>query len=270
MAYIRVGTTKRPAVGTANDFLKAEGQVWPDGITDAEVLGFIERASRRIDQLAFAPEHEVAYSPRYVDGFLNDGTADDVRKVDAKRIPYKLAVEVALLALWYAQNPHGFYNQSPAGEESLCKQMSDLPLSIQAGLWSFVSDEVKIDADELPDVQLDRSQAGSLYDAQAQAVSADQQPAPTGGGLNEGQVNLLIAAYYAAHPPSWNALTGKPNLATVATSGDYDDLTDKPTIPNLNGSLDLNGATFEYVDADKTLYLVVNGNRVGAIEVFEV
>lgn len=34
---------------------------------------------------------------------------------------------------------------------------------------------------------------------------------------------------------SWSQVSGKPEFATVATSGSYDDLTDKPTIPSLTG-----------------------------------
>lgn len=34
---------------------------------------------------------------------------------------------------------------------------------------------------------------------------------------------------------SWSQVSGKPEFATVATSGSYDDLTDKPTIPSLAG-----------------------------------
>ena len=37
--------------------------------------------------------------------------------------------------------------------------------------------------------------------------------------------------------PTWATLSGKPTLATVATSGDYNDLTNKPTIPSAPGSL---------------------------------
>lgn len=37
--------------------------------------------------------------------------------------------------------------------------------------------------------------------------------------------------------PTWATLSGKPTLATVATSGDYNDLTNKPTIPSIPGSL---------------------------------
>lgn len=34
--------------------------------------------------------------------------------------------------------------------------------------------------------------------------------------------------------PSWSEITGKPNLATVATSGSYNDLSSKPTIHTIN------------------------------------
>ena len=34
---------------------------------------------------------------------------------------------------------------------------------------------------------------------------------------------------------SWTSITGKPTFATVATSGSYNDLTDKPSIPSLSG-----------------------------------
>ena len=37
--------------------------------------------------------------------------------------------------------------------------------------------------------------------------------------------------------PTWATLSGKPRLDTVATSGDYNDLTNKPTIPSTPGSL---------------------------------
>lgn len=37
--------------------------------------------------------------------------------------------------------------------------------------------------------------------------------------------------------PTWATLQGKPTFATVATSGSYNDLNDKPTIPSIPGSL---------------------------------
>lgn len=33
----------------------------------------------------------------------------------------------------------------------------------------------------------------------------------------------------------WSGVTGKPTFATVATSGSYNDLSNKPTIPSLSG-----------------------------------
>ena len=37
--------------------------------------------------------------------------------------------------------------------------------------------------------------------------------------------------------PTWATLSGKPTFATVATSGNYNDLNNKPTIPSIPGSL---------------------------------
>lgn len=37
--------------------------------------------------------------------------------------------------------------------------------------------------------------------------------------------------------PTWATLSGKPTFSTVATSGDYNDLNNKPTIPSIPGSL---------------------------------
>ena len=37
--------------------------------------------------------------------------------------------------------------------------------------------------------------------------------------------------------PTWATLSGKPTFATVATSGDYNDLNNKPTIPSIPGGL---------------------------------
>lgn len=43
---------------------------------------------------------------------------------------------------------------------------------------------------------------------------------------------------------AWGDITGKPTLATVATSGSYNDLSDKPTIPTDNNQL-ANGAGYQ-------------------------
>lgn len=42
---------------------------------------------------------------------------------------------------------------------------------------------------------------------------------------------------------TWASITGKPTFATVATSGSYNDLTDKPTIPSLSGYATQNWVT---------------------------
>ena len=49
---------------------------------------------------------------------------------------------------------------------------------------------------------------------------------------------------------SWNSITGKPVFATVSTTGNYNDLTNKPTIPSFNQSLNTtNNVTFNSVTA---------------------
>lgn len=46
-----------------------------------------------------------------------------------------------------------------------------------------------------------------------------------------------------SYVPTWSEVTGKPTFATVATSGSYNDLSDKPTIPTNNSQL-TNGAGY--------------------------
>lgn len=49
---------------------------------------------------------------------------------------------------------------------------------------------------------------------------------------------------------SWNSVTGKPVFAAVATTGNYNDLTNKPIIPSFNQSLNTtNNVTFSSVTA---------------------
>jgi hypothetical protein len=49
---------------------------------------------------------------------------------------------------------------------------------------------------------------------------------------------------------SWNSITGKPVFATVSTTGNYNDLTNKPTIPSFNQNLNTtNNVTFNSVTA---------------------
>lgn len=62
-------------------------------------------------------------------------------------------------------------------------------------------------------------------------------PVPTNslwlkGSNLKGFVNGKWITLGGAGEVSWNDIKGKPNLATVATSGSYNDLTDKPSIPS--------------------------------------
>lgn len=56
-------------------------------------------------------------------------------------------------------------------------------------------------------------------------------------GLNSSWLTLLQSApsRYVTTDPTWEQVTGKPEFATVATTGSYNDLTNKPTIPSLSG-----------------------------------
>ena len=42
-------------------------------------------------------------------------------------------------------------------------------------------------------------------------------------------------ATHSSKTVSWDEIENKPNLADVATSGDYNDLSNKPTIPSIDG-----------------------------------
>lgn len=70
---------------------------------------------------------------------------------------------------------------------------------------------------------------------------------------------------------AWSGVTGKPSFATVATSGSYNDLSNKPTIPSNTNQL-TNGAGF--ITGIKTLTLIsgstsvaFNGTSDGALNV---
>lgn len=47
---------------------------------------------------------------------------------------------------------------------------------------------------------------------------------------NNNRKRTVICGKGGASEITWDEIQGKPNFATVATSGDYDDLNDKPTI----------------------------------------
>lgn len=82
-------------------------------------------------------------------------------------------------------------------------------------------------------------------------------PAPDFSTNNTELVETIEAK---APTPTWDAITGKPTFATVATSGAYTDLSGKPTIPTTAadvGALSTNGGTLNggiTVWGDSTFY----------------
>ena len=80
--------------------------------------------------------------------------------------------------------------------------------------------------------------------------------------------------YYfdSAHKPSWSDVTGKPSFATVATSGSYNDLSNKPTIPAIPGALknpnaltiSLNGTSQGAYDGSAAKSINITASSVGA------
>lgn len=60
---------------------------------------------------------------------------------------------------------------------------------------------------------------------------------------------------------AWSDITGKPNFATVATSGSYNDLTDTPTIPTVNNAtltIQKNGSTVNTFTANASSNVTAN------------
>ena len=80
--------------------------------------------------------------------------------------------------------------------------------------------------------------------------------------------------YYfdSANKPSWSDVTGKPSFATVATSGSYNDLSNKPTIPTIPGALknpnaltiSLNGTSQGAYDGSAAKSINITASSVGA------
>ncbi len=73
-------------------------------------------------------------------------------------------------------------------------------------------------------------------------------------------------------PTSWSSITGKPSFATVATSGSYADLIDKPSIPtDINDLTDVDGLlanTGDFVFSGGTASLPAGGTMV--LDTFQV
>ena len=74
------------------------------------------------------------------------------------------------------------------------------------------------------------------------------------------------------HIPTWSQVSDKPSFATVATSGSYNDLSNKPTIPTIPGSLknpnaltiSLNGTSQGAYDGSAVKNINITASSVGA------
>lgn len=74
------------------------------------------------------------------------------------------------------------------------------------------------------------------------------------------------------HTPTWSQVSSKPSFATVATSGSYNDLSNKPTIPTIPGSLknpnaltiSLNGTSQGAYDGSAVKNINITASSVGA------
>ena len=68
----------------------------------------------------------------------------------------------------------------------------------------------------------------------ALAAKQDKLTAGTGITIDE---NNVISSSGSGGPVNWSDILNKPTFATVATSGSYNDLSDKPTIPTTTSQL---------------------------------
>ena len=68
----------------------------------------------------------------------------------------------------------------------------------------------------------------------ALAAKQDKLTAGTGITIDE---NNVISSSGSGGPVNWSDILNKPTFATVATSGSYNDLSDKPTIPTTTNEL---------------------------------
>ena len=79
------------------------------------------------------------------------------------------------------------------------------------------------------------------------------------GGGTSGSVRYADEAGHAASADevAWTGVSGKPSFATVATSGSYNDLSNKPSIPSVSGSVSgstltitINGTSYSLTDTN--------------------
>lgn len=133
-------------------------------------------------------------------------------------------------------------------------------VSINSTLNSFDASKITsgtLNADRLPNIPIEKLPAGALermfvMESQNAAINAVKT-----GTIQEGdvvQIGSKGLMYFciddaattfgnafkeftagSATSVPWSGVTGKPTFATVATSGSYNDLSNKPTIPSLSG-----------------------------------
>ena len=139
MAYITLlqANTILEAEGGPEEWNNLQPIVGPPAVTvDTQKEQFIERATRRIESISFQDESLDRDTVRYTDGFVTDSTI--------QKIPHKLAIATALLAGYYAGNVLSEYKEVPISIfQQTVPGLDDLPLTVQAALWPFISDELK-------------------------------------------------------------------------------------------------------------------------------
>ena len=118
-----------------------------------------------------------------------------------------------------------------------------------------------INVDRLPEIPIEKIPAAALerlfvVDSQSAAMSVDVQEGDVVQISSRGPMYFCVsesASTFAtkfkeftagsATSVPWSGVTGKPTFATVAISGSYNDLTNKPTIPSLSGYATQNWVT---------------------------
>lgn len=87
--------------------------------------------------------------------------------------------------------------------------------------------------EDLPVTESDLSTRVSSLETE---IDTKQDSATAITTSNIGSQHVAYADSAGSASTSWSDITGKPNFATVATSGSYNDLSNKPTIPTVNNA----------------------------------
>lgn len=90
--------------------------------------------------------------------------------------------------------------------------------------------------------------------------------------FNASAWSAWVHYFDSKHTPTWSQVSNKPSFATVATSGSYNDLSNKPTIPTIPGSLknpnaltiSLNGTSQGAYDGSAVKNINITASSVGA------